>query len=42
MSMIKIIYSNNNTIDEDMLYSTFAEIITDIKSREEGEDTDEI
>ena len=41
MSMIKIIYNNNNNIDEDMLYSTFAEIIKDMKSKEESEDTDE-
>lgn len=39
--MIKIIYNGNNNIDEDTLYSIFAEIIKNMKDNEEGDDTNE-
>lgn len=39
--MIKIIYNVNNNIDEDTLYSIFAEIIKNMKDNEEGDDTNE-
>ena len=39
--VIKIIYNVNNNIDEDTLYSIFAEIIKNMKDNEEGDDTNE-
>lgn len=38
--MIKILYNEKDNIDEDILYSTFADIIKSMQSKEE-DDTDE-